>query len=356
MGKLEVYNSIKEKDKYFNQITVTTKNEFDQFYLSLSNPSTTTSIWRGACEAKHKIYNSLQRFWISNELNNTHLTVIDFLKQNLKFASKWKNNVIEKAFATFCRIETPTVYSILSILRHHGVPSPFIDFSRNAKIALFFACEPLAGAVSDEEIDHYFSIYEIKEDHVIQAQNIKEMYLKFWPTQRSFKIQLEDLLEGITDANKVNTIAHKFTAEFCQELLIHEELFFKQFKESNPLYSPLQVIEDKKGDILHYFINTHFNIVNQEGLFVMNIDPVHPLETVLYKWTRDQGQEKGISVKEFSAAFDRHKQNFLCYNVHKSLKRYALKKLANDSINHSYVYPDLLELAKSCENDFLENL
>jgi hypothetical protein len=356
MGKLEVYSNIKEKDKYFKQITIATKNEFDQFYLSLSNPSPTTSIWRGACEAKHKIYNSLQRFWISKDLNHSHLTVTDYLKQNLEFASKWKNNVIENAFATCYHIETPTVYSILGILRHYGVPSPFIDFTRNAKIALFFACEPLAGADSDEEIDNYFSIYEIKEDHVIQLQSIKEMYLKFWPTQRSFKIQLGDLLEGITDANKVNAITHKFTADFCQELLIHKELFFKQFKESNPLYTPFQVIEDKKGDIIHYFINTNFNIVNQEGLFVMNIHPVHPLETVLYKWARDQGQEKGISAKEFSAAFDRHQQNFLCYNVHKSLKKYALKKLSNDSINHSYLYPDLFELAKSCENDFLENL
>jgi hypothetical protein len=356
MGKLDVYINIKEKDKYFNQITITSKNDFDQFYLSLSNPSSNTSIWRGACKAKHKIYNSLQRFWISNDLNHTHLTVTDFLKQNLEFASKWKNSVIEKAFAAFYHIKTPTVYSILSILRHYGVPSPFIDFSRNAKIALFFACEPLAEVESDEEIDNYFSIYEIKEDHLIQGQSIKEMYLKFWPTQRSFKIQLDDLLEGVTDTTIVNSISDKFTADFCQELLIHNELFFKQFKESNPLYTPLQVIEDKKDDIIHYFINTNFNIVNQEGLFVMNIDPVHPLETILYKWTRDQGQEKGISVKEFSAAFDRHKQNFLCYNIHNSLKKYALKKLSNDSINRSYIYPNLFELAKSCESDFLENL
>lgn len=356
MGKLEAYSSIKEKDNFFNQLTINTKNDFDEFYKLLSSASANTSVWRGVCEAKYKIYSSLQRFWISNYLDRTNLTVTDFLKQNLNYASEWNSKVIEKAFEKFYNIESATIYSILSLLRHHGAPSPLIDFSRNAKVALYFACQPLAATASIQDIDNYFSVYEIKKDHVILQQNIKEIYLRFWPAQRSFQVQLQDLLQGLTDPADINKVTHHFTANFCQGLLTNKDLFFKQFEKDYPLHSPYQIIEDKKGDTLHYFVNTNFAGVNQEGLFVMNIDPVYPLETIVYERAKELGQQKGISSKEFYAAFDRQKQYFLSYNIHKSLRRYALKKLADESIDQSYIYPDLFELGKNCEYNFMEKL
>ncbi len=51
--------------------------------------------------------------------------------------------------------------AMLSYLQHHGCPTPFLDFTSDVRVALFFASQEPKGAGNGSELDNYFSISSI---------------------------------------------------------------------------------------------------------------------------------------------------------------------------------------------------
>jgi hypothetical protein len=346
--KIEVYRKISDKDKFFNQTLINTRKEFDHVYASLKKDH---SIWRGAIEAKHKIYSSLQRFWISNNLEKGDRKPLDYIKQTIKDAEEWNKGLLGRYFKNFNTSE-PTVFAILSILRHYGAPSPLIDFTRDPRIALFFAADSSDITNNNSDIDCYFSVYQIEHGHYINQNNLKNTYWNYWPTTESYKEQLEEYCSKHPYKDKSKCI-EEFRVLFCQGWLVNKDNVYTKFEDPT---MPSHLINDDENDSLKYFINTNYNIVNQDGVFIINLHETSPLEETISNRITKIGKETGVPSREINAAINSQAKLFKCYNIHKSLKAYILRSLLNEGINRTYIYPDMQSMAEFCQRKFMENI
>ena len=107
--------------------------------------------------------------------------------------------------------------------------------------------------------------------------------------------------------------------------------------------------QDTENDSLLYNINLNYNIVAQEGLFILNMYPNLPLgEAIAHRFNEKHGNESINLIKD-------NKKQFICYDIHKSLKQYLLKKLIEKGINKDYVFPSIVDLSSNVLNSYLEH-
>ncbi|WP_284461762.1 FRG domain-containing protein, partial [Chryseobacterium sp.] len=71
---------------------------------------------------------------------------------------KWNNEVVKKLLIN-SGIDENNDLAYLSYMQHFGVPTPFLDYTNNPYVALFFAIDGINFTPSDNEIDNYFSLY-----------------------------------------------------------------------------------------------------------------------------------------------------------------------------------------------------
>ncbi|MEP5366131.1 MAG: FRG domain-containing protein [Reichenbachiella sp.] len=339
MGVLSEFKNFEEKKLIATHIVIKTKNEFDHYFDQFNKSG---SIWRGLSESKFRLYTSLQRFWINEDLPNDIELVKKYLKTILDYSNKWNLDCLRKYLRNY-GINDFTPYSVLSVLRHHGTPTPILDWSRNPHIALFFGAEYTIPEEGESEISNYFSLYEMKPDHVYKKLEQKNSTFDFWKT-REHELRTFNKIKDGEDED--------FLKNFYQGFLNSDELFFKDIT-----HSPILMIEDLPNDEFQYYINNNYNITNQEGLFVLNISPDLPLELAIWERMEQIGAVRDESKEVIKKAFlEKHMNNFFCYDIHKSLRHYVLEKLNSVGINKSYVYPDLKELAESCVQEFMKKL
>ena len=108
--------------------------------------SSSTILFRGQSDAEWPINSSLERFGMSSLPFKKYYSQIDFLKPEIntfgkKFALKSKfPNGYENDFSNYNQISFNQFPELeyLTYLRHHGFPSPLIDFSKSEYVALFF--------------------------------------------------------------------------------------------------------------------------------------------------------------------------------------------------------------------------
>lgn len=96
------------------------------------------------------------------ELEKTEKKQIDFLKDAITRASKWNNELIKRFHRESFGINDVPIVSYLSTLRHFSVPVPYLDFTQDHNIALYFSASTSNYHSTDEEIGNYFSIYILK--------------------------------------------------------------------------------------------------------------------------------------------------------------------------------------------------
>lgn len=120
---------------------------------------TETILFRGQSKASWEIESSLERVKLPIISFCDYYTSIDFYKPEI---NAYEKNFERKAsfskgydfdFSDYDGIKFSQFPELeyLTYLRHHGFPSPLIDFSKSEYIALFFACEDAANLDDDLE-------------------------------------------------------------------------------------------------------------------------------------------------------------------------------------------------------------
>lgn len=296
MASLRNYESLVEKANFFdgNNIIINTKLEFEIFFNKmLSFKNVPTFKFRGSLEAKYKLYNSAQRIWIENEFYKQEIYYHHLVRKLISKSKDWNRNTIETYF-NHTGISPNNDLAYLSFMQHFGVPTPLLDFSQNALVALYFAVGDTSYSQgSSNEIDNYCSFYIIDEANP---------YL--YTSMKSFEKELSDENKGEIDYSKD-------IASFPILLVSNKR---ETFKISNNAY-----------------------IANQQGMFLYNNSPDIPIEES-YVQSMDHIIEL-IGNKEFISLDYNHKIG-VCWNIHKSLKPYILSKLKQEGITKSYIYPD----------------
>ena len=108
-----------------------------------------TILFRGQSNADWSIQSSLERAGVLNILFEEYYKTIDYYKPEFNaYGKNFKRNVkFPNGYNFDFSDYNPISYNqfpeieYLTYLRHHGFPSPLIDFTQSEYIALFFACE-----------------------------------------------------------------------------------------------------------------------------------------------------------------------------------------------------------------------
>ncbi|WP_288800942.1 FRG domain-containing protein [uncultured Fibrobacter sp.] len=110
--------------------------------------------FRGQADGSWKIYSSLQREWITKELNERFSFYANYCESFLKFTGNRYRPFINR----YCKVITDV--SIFSTVQHYGAPTPFIDWTSNPLVALYFASLGNDLCIGDET-SSFVSIYGI---------------------------------------------------------------------------------------------------------------------------------------------------------------------------------------------------
>lgn len=175
-------------------------------------------------------------------------------------------------------------------MQHYGLPTPFLDFSYNPYVALFFAIDNIKFSPSDDPIDNYFSLYYSYEENTAFAA---------WKYVFNKSFESEDI-----PYEKVND-------NFMSIIVPNEEI---------------------------YKIVNSLNIIIQDGLFLYNNHPWYPIERTYREYIADIRKEMG---KEKYNTHMFLEQICGCFNIHKSLIPAIKEKLKEMGITKDYIYPNV---------------
>lgn len=337
--KIETYQSLAEKANSFDCENIETKDQFDHLahYWTdnknhFSKDSQKKVIFRGLTEAKYKLFNSAQRVWKGEELDHLGRTYEEFIQTEIDKAKAFQANLLIKFYHAFGHPAYDL--SILSFLQHYGAPTPLLDFTYKFDSAAFFATDGLNHNPSTD-IDNYFSIYAIDTSQIVRQFPSIIDHISF------SLMQIDEILEKYSE-EKVDTI---------DVLQNYEQLKYKAFHGLTLFYIPGFTpngfsFKLKNRPNFNLVFNQHnLNIINQEGLFVFNSDPVEPLE---YHFTGKLEVGKTFNLPKIK-----------CWNIHKSLNEYVVRYLNEGihtprtiPIDRKYMYPQEELIAKTAFEHF----
>jgi predicted oxidoreductase len=197
---------------------------------------------------------------------------------------------------------------------------------------LFFGTDGLRHSPAND-IDNYFSIY------AIDTKPIPREFPSIIDHLRSSLLQIDDLILSNPQHNIDTT----------EVLKGFEKLQYKTFHDLKlfylPGYTPTGIpftLSSRPAFKLVY--NQHnLNVINQEGLFVFNSDPTHPLEDY---FTGGRGTS-------FQSTFILPKMK--CWNIHKSLNEYIIGHLTEGRIipiDGDFIYPQEEFIANNAFRQF----
>lgn len=311
MAKLPEYTKLSEKESIFSCKTIDNPKAFDDAIAPLRNTKT-TYFFRGVNEAKYKMYTSGQREYIGKEYKKIcGCTYWDFVqslirplqqdKDLLQFYKAINKNLSDSFFYTY--------------LQHYGAPTPYIDFSTDIYVALFFCAYKLQQTPSDKEIDNYFSLYYIDNGMSKKDAILRTLYESFKVTEREKK----PLQEVFLDPND-------------QEKRKNKPQFFLTTKELN--------------DISMFYINQEATLGTFAGSRIIYQIP-----------NRNMIAQKGLliynnSEKKTLEDMPMFQQKIRCLNIHKSLADYIKTKCVNNGYTHDKIFPDENDIAQSAYQQF----
>ncbi|MBB2148933.1 FRG domain-containing protein [Pedobacter gandavensis] len=323
------YSSLEEKKKHFNHEVIENKIDLDDLIQKWTALDDSKSyVFRGVNNAKFKLYNSGQRAWVGQELEKLGKTYEEFIQDEINNAKNFQNGLLIKFFRAFGH--TAYDFSILSFLQHYNAPTPLLDFSYNFDCSLFFCIDGLTHNPATD-IDNYFSVYAIdtKQPDFISILNHIESQVgsidQIISTNQKFDINDEPITSKIAELNY----------SYFEKL----KLFYL------PGYSGVGAgfSMPSRPDFKLVYNQHNLNIINQEGLFVFNHDPSHPLEDF------------------FSGGFTKFNGTFLlgkihCWDIHKSFSEYIINYLSSMGITRDFIYPQEEFIALNSFLDFKKDL
>lgn len=151
---LSIFKTIDEKKSAYDYIQVDSFSEvLDYFTLKQANPPQRT-YFRGQADGSWKLYSSMQREWQIRELCHRFNSYSEMTSAFLEYAKEFYSLQLK----AYCKAFTDI--SIISVLQHYGAPTPFIDWTSNYKVALYFASQT-DGLCCGNETSSFISIYSL---------------------------------------------------------------------------------------------------------------------------------------------------------------------------------------------------
>lgn len=324
------YRSTLQKSNNFDQINIDTKEDFDELYESLKNKE--NILFRGQREAKWRLYSTLQRYWISEELYKENYSYEDLIEAMVEIGNNDFGEKIKEVLEAN-HIDTVNSISILGFLQHHGCPTPLLDWTYSFKNALYFSIDNLEPRNSTFEIEEYCSVYHIEEEHFegSNLSTIMENNLSYIE-QPMLMDMIKEIANG--DEEKRKEMEEHFKGrQLFDRKKINGSGLISHMTKINHLIDGLPIgyfsDKDKESGIL-FSLNNSLNINNQNGAFTWNSNSSKPIELVgdeLYKKEKDE--------------HDKYEYNFCsCININKNLEEHIRRRLDEDGITKDFIYPD----------------
>ena len=304
MATLSEYKSLDEKADYFSKeltiraYQINTENEFDSWYSQVKKFNSTSHFFRGMSEAKYKLYTSAQRIWMENLKKGGEKKYYRKFFEDLMLELQ-KDPVMERVF-NYYELERPeNRFALMSLVQHYDGVTPFLDWSYDIDVALFFAANEIQN-VTGHEINNYSSVYCIDNN-----------------------------------ITKINLLKPGRYKDFDEMLDSPEIRIGKNKPERKTSPSRLYYLAEVKkfGKKMGYNLSLfNQNIILQRGLFIFNPSRTIPLEE--YNFSGNGSTKKKIS----------------CYNIHKNLSGYIRDKIAESKVTGSFIYPDVKNVIALLKN------
>lgn len=146
------YISLLQKDLYFEQQTIKTPEGFDTSYAAYK--ASNSVLFRGQREAKWRLYNKLQRFWIEQKLfenADSYQTLLEKLVDNGK---RLHGDQIQELLDEN-NIDINNDVAVLGYLQHHSCPTPLMDWTFRFGNALYFALDGMTPNLGNRRLPKY---------------------------------------------------------------------------------------------------------------------------------------------------------------------------------------------------------
>lgn len=321
------YNSFEDKKQHFDTWEIIdTPGDFNRMISEFKalKSSNNHVLFRGICEARYKLYTSLQRECFNRGIGPNDATgksiVLKLLEQS-RNNPKGQNYIPEY----FAKLGIPlNDWMLLALLQHYGAPSPLLDFTKGFIPALYFMCLGITPRYSNREIDNYASIIYFKTVDVCSAHLIEN---------------LPKTCEEIYNQSNKKLSNYRERDEFVLNDLSFDNIMSNNRKiELIPSYKGINKIKHKGNN--KWIANlpiANMNMTSQEGEFVCNISDSEPLENLMVS-----GNTKYLH----------------CYNIKKSLYHYILDNYLKGSLDamKAELFPSEYQAAKDIYFRTMANL
>ena len=303
MGDLKSYDSLKELEDYFDVEYINNVNDFNELVNHVSKEEYT--LYRGVKSATYKMFSSAQRFYIGRhkELPN-EMTYSSFLNKLFEISKQLGECYFTKSYNTmkqdnYCQIDIANTrqsidkqlfdyYPIWAYynLQHITECSPFLDFSSNFVVALYFASKEIisrSNPISKSEIHNYIEIIAINDKSLDKKKYVS-------------------LMEELLSSNNTQEVL-QFINEFDISNYQGNINYISYRAYSIPLL---------QSGIECHFSSANANVVIQDGcLMITSIDPQTPFEE---HWNTTFGNSQKLKV----------------FLIHKSLLNEICRHLASN--------------------------
>ena len=332
---LQAFTTVEEKKNAFEYEQV---GSFKDAIDRLTNVATNGAYFRGLADGSWKLYSSMQREWITRELwhrfNGSYSNIVsEFLNY------VYENNSIQ--LRRHCKVVTDI--SVFSVLQHYGAPTPFVDWTSDWKVALYFASDT-NGLCFGNETSSFVSVYWLNVGEGASTPN---------NDLTSFSQMLEQYrssIETIAISNNDYAEATKFDKWKNLDALWMEESDDEFMKISNP-----------RADL-------------QNGAFVYSKEKEKSLDKIFSgkKFTDDYSESGGTLIIDPSDSFDVSKLTKIpqdvintpneaplylpkihCLDIHKSLVPQIKKYLSDRGISKKSLGLDSDDWGKDAFQSFL---
>lgn len=313
MAELPFYKSLEEKatcfykDSHIPNNRIETEMQFDSWYGEMKKYATQALFFRGAGEAKYKLYTSAQRTWIEQKKEIGEKKYYRQFFKDLLLRAR-EEPVLKKVIDFYGLGKDENTLSLMSLLQHYGGTTTFLDWTYNIDVALFFAIGDVRYDKTDK-IENFSSVYLIDNS----AEEIKLLE----PGQyKDFHHLLEANKTGIgktKDEQKKSVARLRYLTE-------------PGVNQVNVEAGIRSLANTKKAYQLSVF---NQNIITQDALFIFNPSRTIPLEE--YNFSKTGSGNGGIR----------------CYNTHKKLSGYIRNIIEGNTITKNFIYPNMSDIMGS---------